>query len=381
MEYDVKDYESDERTGCRMAKHPAEEAVILIPSLEPDGRLPAYIRSLKESGFGRIIVVDDGSSGKCAPIFAEVEAVPDTVVLHHDVNHGKGVALKTGYRYILDHFPDVSGVITADSDGQHTVKDCLRLAEMLGEGKRAVYLGSRDFSLDFIPPKSRTGNRITSTVFKILYGQYLPDTQTGLRAFRRAELPFMLEVKGERYEYEMNVLIACARAKIPMVPVTIETIYENNNEGTHFHPIRDSWRIYKVLLGSFFKFMGSSLICVLIDQGIFNLLNLAAFHNGEAKDASVILLCTVIARVVSSVVNFTLNRNLVFGKNGKAGKAFLRYVILCAGIMLLSAGGTWLLSRTGMSSTVAKLITDTLLYFVSYRAQEMWVFKGENAHE
>ena len=147
----------------------------------------------------------------------------DTVVLHHDVNHGKGVALKTGYRYILDHFPDVSGVITADSDGQHTVKDCLRLAEMLGEGKRAVYLGSRDFSLDFIPPKSRTGNRITSAVFKILYGQYLPDTQTGLRAFRRAELPFMLEVKGERYEYEMNVLLECARESVPFVAAREET--------------------------------------------------------------------------------------------------------------------------------------------------------------
>ena len=148
-----------------------------------------------------------------------------------EVNRGKGVALKTGYRYIMENLPDITGVITADADGQHTVTDCLRLAEKLEDGQKALYLGSRDFNLECIPPKSRSGNKITSAVFKLLYGQYLPDTQTGLRAFRKEELPFMTEVEGERYEYEMKVLIACSRARISMIPVTIETIYENNKIG------------------------------------------------------------------------------------------------------------------------------------------------------
>ena len=197
------------------------EAAILIPSLEPDGRLPAYIRKLSENGFGHIIVVDDGSSESYQSIFSEVDAIDRAVVLHHDVNHGKGVALKTGYRYILENLPDVQGVITADADGQHTVPDCIHLAQELEKGTKALYLGSRDFSLENIPPKSRSGNRITSAVFKALYGQYLPDTQTGLRAFRKEELPFMISVEGERFEYEMKVLIACSRAGIPMIPVTI----------------------------------------------------------------------------------------------------------------------------------------------------------------
>ena len=337
----------------------AREAAILIPSLEPDGRLPAYIRKLSIA------------------TFSEVDAIDRAVVLHHDVNHGKGVALKTGYRYILENLPDVQGVITADADGQHTVPDCIRLAQELEKGTKALYLGSRDFSLENIPPKSRSGNRITSAVFKVLYGQYLPDTQTGLRAFRKEELPFMIDVEGERFEYEMKVLIACSRAGIPMIPVTIETIYENDNEGTHFHPIRDSYRIYKVILGSFLRFMASSLSCVVLDQAIFNLLNLLVFANGNKKDASIILLCTVIARVISATVNFLVNRNLVFGSKGNAGKAFARYVALSVCIMLLSAGGTWLLGLTGLSSTLAKLITDTLLYFVSYRVQQQWVFKEE----
>ncbi len=366
----------DERPGNNPGA--VGEAAILIPSLEPDERLPSYIRKLSENGFARIIVVDDGSSGSYQPIFREVESIDRAVVLHHDINHGKGVALKTGYQYILDHLPEIQGIITADADGQHTVPDCIRLAEELQKGKRALYLGSRDFSLSNIPPKSRSGNRITSAVFKLLYGQYLPDTQTGLRAFRKEELPFMIGVEGERFEYEMKVLIACSRAKIPMIPITIETIYENDNEGTHFHPVRDSWRIYKVILGSFFRFMGSSLFCVALDQGLFNLLNLVIFSNGDRKNAGTILLCTVIARVISASVNFLLNRNLVFGQKGNAGKAFLRYAVLSVCIMLASAGGTWLIGLTGISSTVAKLITDTLLYFVSYRVQQQWVFKEES---
>ena len=351
--------------------------VILIPSLDPDERLPAYVRQLADNGFCRIVVVDDGSGEKYRDIFREVEDIPRTTVLHHEVNRGKGVALKTGYCYIRDLEDEFTGVITADSDGQHTVKDCVRLAEKLADGRRALYLGSRDFNLPDIPPKSRSGNRITSAVFKALYGQWLPDTQTGLRAFHREDIPFMTDVAGERYEYEMKVLIACSRAGLPMIPVEIETIYENGNEGTHFHPVRDSWRIYKVILGSFFRFMSSSLFCFLLDQGIFNLMNLAVFSNGDEKKASIILVSTVTARVVSACTNFALNRKYVFGSGDKAGKSFARYVLLSAGIMLCSAAGTWLLGKIGMSSTVAKIITDTLLYFVSYRVQQRWVFRKE----
>ncbi len=355
------------------------DAVILIPSLEPDERLPAYIRELEKSGFGQIVVVDDGSGEAYQAVFQEVSEIPRTTVLRHAVNQGKGVALKTGYRYIQTLNDSITGVITADSDGQHTVKDCIRLAEMLEDGKQALYLGSRDFNLPDIPPKSRSGNRITSTVFRVLYGQWLPDTQTGLRAFRREEVPFMLEVDGERYEYEMKVLIACSRSHIPMIPVTIDTIYENGkNEGTHFHPVRDSWRIYKVIFGSFLKFMSSSLVCTAIDQGLFNLLNLVVFANGTAKNGRYILYATVIARVISSVTNFLLNWRYVFGRSSHPRRAFIRYLILSVGIMLGSWAGTWLLGRTGMSSTVAKLITDTLLYLVSFRMQQIWVFREED---
>ena len=366
-----------------MSNHAAEQAVILIPSLEPDERLPAYIRMLKEGGFAHIVVVDDGSSEAFQQIFEEVDAVEDTVVLHHQVNKGKGVALKTGYRYIMDNLPDISGVITADADGQHTVADCLHLAEELAKGERALYLGSRDFNQENVPPKSRTGNKITTTVFRLLYGQYLPDTQTGLRAFRKQELPFMTEVDGERYEYEMKVLIACSRAGIPMIPITIETIYENDNKGTHFHPVRDSWRVYKVILGSFIRFMSVSLICFLIDQLLALILRKwilppAGFARGTMMNLQV---SGWGARLVSSVINFLLNKNLVFQMKGKAGKSAVRYALLCVAIITVSNAGVWVLCRIGMADWLAKILMDMTLYFVSYRVQERWVFRGDSKNE
>lgn len=358
-------------------------AVILIPSLEPDDRLPAYLSQLQEKGFAHIVVVDDGSSDKTQHLFHQMEQMPGVTVLHHDVNHGKGVALKTGYRWILQNLPDASGVITADADGQHTVEDCWRLSVALAEGKRAMYLGSRDFNLPDIPPRSRIGNKITSTVFWALYGQYLQDTQTGLRAFPASELQFMIDVPGERYEYEMNVLIACARARLPMIPMTIQTVYENDNEGSHFHPVRDSIRIYKVILGNFVKFMAASLASFLIDQGVFALMHYVVLASVNWHTTAIQGVSTVVARLISAPCNFLMNRSFVFKFKENTRVTALKYAALCVVIMLLSSLGVSLLSSLGMPvelDNLSKLIIDTVLYFLSYRVQNKWIFhEGDNA--
>ena len=359
-----------------------KSAVILIPSLEPDDRLPAYLGQLRERGFERMVVVDDGSSEKTQHLFDQMAQMEGVTVLHHDVNHGKGVALKTGYAWIRDNLPDISGVITADADGQHTVEDCWRLAEALAEGKRALYLGSRDFNLPNVPARSRKGNKITSAVFWALYGQYLPDTQTGLRAFRREELSFMIDVSGERYEYEMNVLIACARASIPMIPLTIETVYENDNAGSHFHPVRDSIRIYKVILGSFIKFMGASIASFLIDQGVFALMEFVVLSRVGWAAASIQGLSTLVARLVSAPCNFLMNRSFVFRFKQNTAITALKYAALAISLLVLSWLGVALLGVLGMPrflDNLSKLIIDTLLYFLSYRVQNKWIFREDKA--
>lgn len=358
-----------------------KNTVILIPSLEPDERLPKYVTELLENGFGHVVVIDDGSSAVTQPIFDRIAEIPGTAVLHHEVNKGKGAGLRTGYRYVLESIPEATGIITADADGQHAVKDCITLAEKLEEYDRILLLGSRDFSLPDVPKKSRYGNRITSAVFKLLYGVWLPDTQTGLRAFKRCDLAFMADVEGDRYEYEMNVLIACARAGIPMKPVTIDTIYENDNAGSHFHPFRDGWRIYKVIFGNFFRFAASSILCWMIDQGLFNLLYWVLLKNAVPQQ-SLEIVCTYAARAVSAVINYFLNRNIVFKSGVSIKKTLRRYIVLCVSIATVSGLCVAGLEKVGINPSLAKIVVDMILYLVSYRFQQNWVFNdGKNESE
>ena len=368
-----------------------ENCCVLIPSLEPDEKLTAYAGLLRQAGYGLVLVVDDGSPEKYQPIFKEIDSWPGCKVLHHEVNRGKGAALKTGFRYVLEH-TSLDGVITADSDGQHTVPDTLRLTELLDRDEKNLLLGSRDFSRRSkqVPPKSRFGNRLTSAVFALFYGRWLPDTQTGLRGLSRSFLKEQLDIGGDRFEYEMNQLIYCATQKLPMTVIPIETVYMNENQGTHFHPIRDSWRIYKLIFGSFFRFMGASLLCTAVDLLLFTLLSIWPLPSLIGADTrwydvlgaelvAVTVLATWIARVLSATLNYRLNRSLVFRMKDSKGSA-LRYVLVAVLVMLVSSrvvGGLSALLKLQAGSVLVTLIkagVDTVLYFINYRIQKNWVF-------
>lgn len=355
------------------------DTTVLIPSLEPDARLVPYLKELLSRGLN-VLVVDDGSPAAYQPIFEETAALPGCRVIHHPVNKGKGEALKTGYRYLRESCPPEScrRIVTADADGQHTLKDVLQVADR-AVPEAGLILGSRDFSLPQVPPKSRFGNRITSFVFWLLYSKWLPDTQTGLRGFERELLPFMEGVAGSRFEYEMNVLIACARERVPFSTVTIETVYHNENAGTHFHPIKDSLKIYKVIFKNFFKFMSSAFIATGIDLALcFFLFRL--FEGWGLEPASLrITAATAAARLVSASVNFLLNKNFVFRLRCHGRRALVRYIVLCVIVAALSAAGVSLLhSGLRMGEEIAKVICDTALFFLNYQIQRRWVFDGRD---
>ncbi len=361
-----------------------QECCVLIPSLSPDEKLPAYVKELLAADFGLILVVDDGSAPEYQPIFAEIAGWDRCAVTHHEVNRGKGAALRTGFAYIKEKTA-LRGVLTADSDGQHTVPDTLKLAAELGK-KEEVLLGSRDFSRNNpnVPPKSRFGNRMTSGVFRVLYGHWLPDTQTGLRAFDRNLIDFMLSVTGDRFEYEMNMLIQCSAKKIPMRPVTIETIYHEENKGTHFHPIRDSWRIYKLLLGSFFRYSAASILSFLVDYAVLSLLMFWAFAGSEYSFINILgiqfsfraLVAAPIARLCSAPVNFLLNRIYVF-QAGRDRGAVGRYIVLAVCALAVTTVVFAFLDQyvsTAFLHILLKIVIDVAMYVINYRIQKAWVF-------
>jgi dolichol-phosphate mannosyltransferase len=235
-----------------MEKHAAQDAVILIPSLEPDDRLPAYIRRLKEGGFARIVVVDDGSSADCRSTFDAVASLPECTVLRHAANRGKGAALKTALAFVAEHFPSCAGIVTVDADGQHAPEDCRRMAEAMESGCRALYLGVRKFALGSTPFRSWWGNRCTALLFALLSGRWVPDTQTGLRAFKSSDIQFFLSVPGDGYEYEMAALMRAARDGMPFCKIPIHTIYEADNASSHFSPLQDTIRIHRALFAARF---------------------------------------------------------------------------------------------------------------------------------
>jgi len=363
----------------------ANRTAVVIPAYKPDDRLPPYVAALKEAGIGKIVIVDDGSGEEYQPLFASIPQDEVVHIISYVPNAGKGVALKRGMTYVQESCPDQAFVVTADSDGQHTVKDVLRMAEAMGENSDGLLLGSRDFDQPDVPFKSRNGNKITATVFKLLYGVWVRDTQTGLRAFGRDLLPVMIAVKGDRYEYEMNVLIECAHRKIAMRPLTIQTVYENNNEGSHFRAVRDSVRIYSVILAGFFRFISASLASFLVDYVLYLIINniLKGAAPAMAQQVSFLFLqfvphiaiATVGARVLSGVFNFVMNRKFVFNDKASVSKSFPRYLVVFFLIMILSAALTSSLHAWfGWSDNLIKIPVDIILFFMSYTLQQRWVF-------
>ena len=364
----------------------AKQLCVLIPSLEPDERLPLYVDSLTEAGFGLILVVNDGSGPEYDGIFQSIADREGCHVLRHDVNRGKGQALRTGIQYIRDH-TDLDGVITADADGQHTAPDTLKLAERLTADQKELLLGSRDFSKNNpnIPGRSRFGNRCTSAVFAALYGHWLPDTQTGLRAVNRACFDDLLAITGDRFEYEMNMLIYCATHKIEFVILPIETIYLEENKSSHFHPLRDSWRIYKLLLGSFFRYSAASVISFLVDYAVLSLLMFWVFK--DKPDITLLgipfsfkaLVAAPIARLCSAPLNFWLNRSFVF-RAGRDKGAVKRYFILALGCLIVTTLLFGFLDHyvhANVLHILLKIVIDVTMYMVNYRIQRAWVFKEQ----
>lgn len=339
--------------------------IVLIPAYRPDAALTELLDALPlRPGVLDAVVVDDGSGPDFADVFAAARAHGAEVVSHPD-NRGKGAALKTGLAHIRAVHPG-RGVVCADADGQHLVADILRVAARVREG--VLVLGSRHFEGP-VPLRSRFGNTLTRVAFRLATGVRVTDTQTGLRGCSASLLTRLGEVEGQRYEYELNVLLRAATEGITIEEVPIRTVYVADNRSSHFNPLVDSARIYGQLL----RFSASSLVSFGVD-----VVAVVAF---EALTGN-LLLSAVMARVISASFNFFTNRRLVFEQERSVSltPAALRYsgvsaVVLAANyavLRLLTAG-------LGLAVLPAKLITEAVLFPVSYWLQERVVFGQRTA--
>lgn len=354
----------------------AEKRVtVIIPSLNPDEKLMKVVEGLERLGFDDIIVVNDGSREENLCNFPDVNDHPTCTVLTHPQNRGKGAALKTAFDYFLKNKAGREGVVTVDGDNQHLPCDVLACCEKMLETGTLV-LGVRDFSLPHVPKRSRFGNKTTSLVFRLACGMKISDTQTGLRAFPANILEDMCEIEGDRFEYETNMLLGLRERGIKLSEQKIETVYIEENQTSHFRPIRDSIRVYSLIL----KFILSSVIAALVDNGIFFVSHLLL---GESR----MLLCFVIARAVSSVTNFIMNKKTVFKNSDSIPKTLLKYYVLAIPMLLISKFGVEYIvncfdgALSGVSAsavtTAIKVAVEFILFLLSFRIQREWVFSSK----
>ena len=117
------------------------DVVVVIPSLNPDAKLLSTVCSLRNEGFTRIVVLDDGSRPETVAIFSQVEREYGCEMLRHPLNLGKGRALKTAFMHVLNTCPDCVGVVTVDADGQHKAEDVAACAKALMEHPECLVLG------------------------------------------------------------------------------------------------------------------------------------------------------------------------------------------------------------------------------------------------
>ena len=333
---------------------------VLIPAYQPDARLPRLILELHRADPStKIVVVDDGSGQKFSDIF-EASATAGAHVISYEHNRGKGYALREGFTWIRDVAGDSPEcVVTADADGQHTLNDIFRVGRRCTDTGKSV-LGVREF-VGHVPARSRIGNTATSALFWLATGWKLKDTQTGLRAFPVALLPALLEVQGDRYEYELRVLLHLAKFRHPVTQIPIETIYEAGNPTSHFHPLQDSARIWAPLL----KFAASSGVATIIDYVLVLVLNALT---------GALFFPVVAARLVSASVNFAMNRRVFEATGVPLRRSALRYAALAVAVIAGSYTILAVLTGIGMPLWIAKIIADTTMYLVSYSAQSRYVF-------
>jgi len=335
----------------------------IIPTYNPDENLLTIVKDILAQSDNIIFIIDDGSNLQSEAIFSALKKDFDSeniIFIRHAVNLGKGAALKTIFNHILTNYPNIAGVVTLDSDGQHSIHDCLRVLKELEENEDAFILGHRTFSKD-IPLKSYVGNNISKFIYKILLGKNFKDTQTGLRGLSRFFMKKCLTIKSNRFEFETEQLAISVQQNLHIIEIPIETIYIEDNKASSFRPLVDSFKIYFVL----FRYGLSSIITAIVDFIVF----MIALSFG-----SNVLVANILARTASIGVQFTLLDKYVFHTKTKilSFVFFAAYVYIMGIISAMSQIS--IVDHFNISVITAKILIEGLLFFVNFAVLRLYIF-------
>lgn len=334
---------------------------VLIPAYNPPQVLTELVKTLVRQGFKNIVIVNDGSTPECAPVFKEIGQFPECTLLQHAVNLGKGAALKTGLNHVYCSFPDRLGVITLDADGQHLSEDVLQVEGALKLHPETLVMGVRKFDKN-VPFRSKVGNYITKSLFCLLIGKQLTDTQSGLRGIPMGFIPKLLRIGSNSYEFELDMLLTCKYAGRHIFEQVIQTVYLEGNKSSHFNPLIDSMKIYFVL----FRFALASLLAALVDNVIFVLVYRSSLNIAASQ---------ITGRMLAAALNYFFVKKTVFYSKKSVAKTLPEYLLL----VCVSGFVSYLLIRTitayfPVPVITAKIFSETVIFLANFTIQRDFIF-------
>ena len=220
---------------------------VLIPCLNEEAAIQSVVESVLALG-APVIVIDDGSDDRTPEIVAELPVT----LLRHSERHGKGEALRRGFREAMRQGYDA--VLTMDGDGQHQASDIPHIVAAAAKYPQHIVIGARLLDREQQPKGRRRANAVADWGISWACAQPIADTQSGQRWYPRAALD-LVDLPAENFVFEAAILIAASREKkIGVVSVPIASRYHGEFRLSHFNPVSDVTRITTYTIGRVFHY-------------------------------------------------------------------------------------------------------------------------------
>ena len=217
---------------------------ILIPAYNAQETLGSVLKKIEPLKIDTL-VVNDGSSDETKRVASENGAQ----LLEHPLNLGKGAALQTGFRYILQK--DYQVVITLDADGQHDPSEIPSLLKIFQIVKPDILIASRAAEFGKMTFLRRFWNRLGVKAVARLCHSDITDSQSGFRLIRTKVLK-EVDFSTSRFETELELLIKACKKGFSVLSVPINTQQVDGTGSSHFRPVADTWLVCKIFLRSLF---------------------------------------------------------------------------------------------------------------------------------